>query len=439
MLGFNRWHLFKGLAAILCIVSIVWLALAYLIPAPPSTITIASGLTGGNYERLALRYQRILARSHVNLEMHAGSAGWDNVKLLLDHNTGVQAAFAQGGLGNSEQVPGLSSLGRINYMIFFIFYRATDALDDLTELKGKRIAAGNVNTGSRAVTDKILGISGINSENSTLLPLAGQAAVNAIRDGKADAAIIGLESDSPLIQSSLRDSGIRLLSVTRAEALARFFPSLVRLILPQGAIDFEKKIPASDIVLYASTNAVLVRNDLHPAAVSLLAQALKETHNTPGLFQRAGEFPTLTDPEFPMAEAAVDFYKNGPSFLDKYVPHWLSNYAQRMIALVATAIAIIIPLFSSAPKLYKWLVGVRLNSMYRRLRTIEASLQKKITASQVSELEADLDGVDRAIHLLSVPVRHSDLFFSIKSHIDLVRAQLASRRGALRGPVIKAA
>lgn len=110
-----------------------------------------------------------------------------------------------------------------------------------------------------------------------------------------------------------------------------------------------------------------------------------------------------------------------------------------MIALVATAVAIIIPLFSSAPKLYKWLVGVRLNSMYRRLRAIEASLQKEITASQVSELEADLNGVDRAIHLLSVPVRHSDLFFSIKSHIDLVRARLASRRGELRGPVIKAA
>ena len=81
----------------------------------------------------------------------------------------------------------------------------------------------------------------------------------------------------------------------------------------------------------------------------------------------------------------------------------------------------------------------RADTKWGTLRTIEASLQKEITASQVSELEAGLDGVDRAIHLLSVPVRHSDLFFSIKSHIDLVRARLASRRGELRGPVIKAA
>ena len=439
MLGYNRWHLLKGLAAILCIVGIVSLALMYFFPAPPSTITIASGLTGGNYERLALRYQRILASSHVNLEMHAGSAGWDNVKLLLDHNTGVQAAFAQGGLGNSEQAPGLLSLGRINYMIFFIFYRATDALDDLTELKGKRIAAGNVNTGSRAVTDKILGISGINSENSTLLPLAGQAAVNAIHDGKADAAIIGLESDSPLIQSSLRDSGIRLLSVTRAEALTRFFPSLVRLLLPQGAIDFEKKIPASDIVLYASTNAVLVRNDLHPSHISLLAQALKETHNKRGLFQQAGEFPTQTDPEFPMAEGAVDFYKNGLPLLYKYLPHWVVPHVQRLLAALLAGGAIAFPLFSFAPKLFRSFVEYRLGSMYRRLRAIEASLQKCASPSEVSALETELENVDREIHSLGVPKQHSDLFFSIKSHLDDVRAHLRSSRAKLLSQTAKAA
>src|SRR5260370_36174728 len=84
------------------------------------------------------------------------------------------------------------------------------------------------------------------------------------------------------------------------------------LVLPQGAIDYEKRIPARDIIRFATTNAVLVRNDLHPAHISLLAQALKEAHNKRGLFQQAGELPTQTDPEFPMAEAAVDVYKNGP-------------------------------------------------------------------------------------------------------------------------------
>jgi uncharacterized protein len=113
MLGFDRWHLLKGLAAILCIVGIVSLTLTYVFPAPPSTITIASGFKGGNYEILAGLYKKVLARNHVNLEMHPGSGGWDNVKLLLDQNSGVQTAFVQGGMGGSEQAPGLLSLGRI--------------------------------------------------------------------------------------------------------------------------------------------------------------------------------------------------------------------------------------------------------------------------------------------------------------------------------------
>jgi hypothetical protein len=57
--------------------------------------------------------------------------------------------------------------------------------------------------------------------------------------------------------------------------------------------------------------------------------------------------------------------------------------------------------------------------MYRRLREIEASLEEDLTISEVSELEAELASVNRAIHLLGVPKQHSDLFFAIKSHLEL--------------------
>ena len=38
MLGFDRWHLLKLIAATLCIFGIVSLALIYFIPAPPSKV-----------------------------------------------------------------------------------------------------------------------------------------------------------------------------------------------------------------------------------------------------------------------------------------------------------------------------------------------------------------------------------------------------------------
>ena len=104
-----------------------------------------------------------------------------------------------------------------------------------------------------------------------------------------------------------------------------------------------------------------------------------------------------------------------------------------------TVFAIILPLFSYAPKLYKWLVEHRLHAMYRRLRAIEAILHKDVASSEVAALEADLASVDRAIHLLSIPMQHSDLFFSIKSHLDLVRIQLGLRRAELDAGLPRAA
>jgi hypothetical protein len=51
-----------------------------------------------------------------------------------------------------------------------------------------------------------------------------------------------------------------------------------------------------------------------------------------------------------------------------------------------------------------------------------------MTAAEMSTLEADLDGVDRAIHSLAVPMRYSNVYFSVKSHLDLVRTRIGSRR-----------
>jgi TRAP-type uncharacterized transport system substrate-binding protein len=436
MLGFNRWHLLKGLAAILCIASIVWLVLAYFIPAPPSTITIAMAFKGSSYERWALSYQERLSRSHVKLNLHYTDGPLDNIRLIKDQNSGVDVAFLFGGLTNSEQSPELISLGRVGFAPIWIFYRGTETLERLTQFKGKRIA---VPAATRVVIDPILAAHGVNPDNTTMLPLASPAAAKALKDGEADVLVLIIELNAPLVQALLRDPTIRLMSVTQAEALTRAYSFLTRLVLPQGVIDFERDIPANDVTLIADTQAALVRKTLHPELVYLLAQTLSQEHSGAGILQRAGDFPTVTDPEFPVAQNALDFHKNGPSFLDRYLPFWITNYAKRIFALLATVIVIVLPLFSYAPKLYRWLVEYRLGSMYRRLRGIEASLQKCASPSDVTVLEAELESVDREIHLLDVPMQHSNLFFSIKSHLDDVRAHLGSSRAKLLSQRTKAA
>jgi TRAP-type uncharacterized transport system substrate-binding protein len=434
MLGFNRWHLLKGLAAILCIAGIVWLALAYFIPAPPSTIAIAMSFKGSSYERFALAYRETLARSHFTRNLHYTDGPLDNIGLLKDQSSGVDAAFMFGGLTNSKQSPELISLGRIAFAPIWIFYRGTETLERLTQLKGKRIA---MPAGTHAVLDPILAAHGVNGDNTTILPLASPAAAKAFKDGEVDVFVVIIELNAPFVQALLRDPTVRLMSVTQAEALARVYPYLTRLVLPQGVIDFEKNIPANDVVLIADTQALVVRKDLHPELIYLLAQAASEEHGTAGVFQRAGDFPTLTDPEFPVAQEALDFYKNGPSFLDRYLPFWMTSYAKRIIAVLVTVIAIVIPVFSYAPKLYLWFVRDQMNKLYRRLRIVDKALLAELTPSGVQSLQADLESIDRAESI--VPMRNSDLFFDLRTHIDRTRAHLAARLVEARSQTLKLA
>jgi hypothetical protein len=77
--------------------------------------------------------------------------------------------------------------------------------------------------------------------------------------------------------------------------------------------------------------------------------------------------------------------------------------------------------------------------MYRRLREIEASLQKDAAISEVLAFEAELASIDRKISNFGVPTQYSDLLFSIKSHIDVVRIRLGLRRNELQSQITKPA
>jgi TRAP-type uncharacterized transport system substrate-binding protein len=129
----------------------------------------------------------------------------------------------QGGVSNASKAPDLESLGRANYLGFFIFHRAGEKLTDLTQLKGKRIAVGPVTSSTRIVAEKILKVSGVTSDNATFLPLSGRAAIDALDSGQADVLFLGNVLEALVIQSLLRDPGVELMTLPRAKALTRKF------------------------------------------------------------------------------------------------------------------------------------------------------------------------------------------------------------------------
>ena len=428
-MGYDR--LIVGLAAVAILIGVSWIVLEYLVPSPPSSVTIATGEKGTTFDYFGERYRARFARAGIELNVRATDGALENFRLLRDPKSNVQIAFTTGGISNRTQSPELLSMGLISNVPFWIFYPSSESLDSLSQLKGKRIAVGPEGSGARYVAERILSRANIDAKTATLLPLAGNGAVETLKDGTADVALLVGGSDAPSIESLLNNPNVRLMNFSLADAFTRVFPDLVRLVLPKGVVQVDPPNPPDDITLVGTTAKVLVRDDLHPAIIQLLAQTLKEEHSGAGLFQRNGEFPATDDPEYTMSSVAVEYYRNGPSLLAKYLPLWRTTYVQRTIAFLVAALAIVFPVFGFAPRLYEWFVRQRFRQFYQRLRAVENTIQAGLTVAKAEALEAELDDIERSTS--TVPMRQSDLYFMLRYHLDRTRARLIrASRGATR-------
>jgi hypothetical protein len=432
MLGFSRWQIFKTLAAAVLAVGTISLLLIYFIPAPPSTVMMATGNKGTTFEYFGQRYRDIFARSHVELKVLETDGAVDNIELLKDPNSGVQIALDFGGISDGKRAPELLSLGIVYTNPFWIFYSSDEPLDRLSQLKGRRIAVGPVGSGTRFSAERILGRSGVDSMTATLLPFGGAAAVAALIESKADVVWTAGPPDAPTVNSLLRNPKVRLMSFPRADAFTRIFPDLVRLVLPEGVIDLASNTPPNDVVLIGTTTKVLVRNDLHPQIVQLLLQTMVEAHGEAGIFQRVGEFPNAADPEFPVAPAASDFYKSGPSLTQRYLPLWLSAHAQRAIAVLVAGLAIGIPAFRFLPVFYQWVMRRRLMYWYAKLKALEASFDINANAMSLPETKIEIERIEDAVSHIQFPLSFTDQLYNLRSHIDIVRRKIASRANYAR-------
>jgi TRAP-type uncharacterized transport system substrate-binding protein len=415
-------RLIAGLAALALVMGAAWLVLEYFVPSPPFRVTIATGRKGTTFDYFGERYRARFARAGIELNVQETAGALANFKLLQDRNSNVQIAFSTGGISNSAQAPDLRSMGLIFNVPFWVFYPSSQSLDSLTQLKGKRIAVGPEGSGARYTAERILTRAKIDAKTSTLVPLAGDAAVEALNKGTVDAALLVGGSDAPSVESLLNNPNIRPMNFSSADAFTRVFPDVVRLVLPKGVIQLDPPSPPNDITMVGTTAKVLIRDDLHPAIVQLLAQTLKEEHSGAGLFQRTGEFPAIDDPEYVLSSVAVEFYRNGPSLLAKYLPLWTTSYVQRTIAFLVAALAIVFPAFGFAPRLYEWFVRQRFRELYQRLRAVENALQERLTSAKAEALKIELDDINRAT--MTVPMRHSDLYFILRYHLDRTRSRL---------------
>src|SRR5881409_1171044 len=128
-------------------------------PAPPKRLTVAIAPDEGGSRYFARRYQEILKRHGITLEVRQTGGSVSNVELLADPGSGVDVAFVQSGTNPGDHAGGIVSLGSVTYIPLWVFYRG-NPIDDARELKGRRIAVGAPESGTRALAVTLLAASG---------------------------------------------------------------------------------------------------------------------------------------------------------------------------------------------------------------------------------------------------------------------------------------
>lgn len=413
--------------------AIVWAVLSTAGSAPPKTLVVSTASKGSPYHRLGERYAPVFQRNGVKLEVRESDGSIANFKALTTPATGIDAGFLQGGLKSQKDAPGLLSLGRVAYEPLWVFYNANIKLDRLADLVGKRVLVGPAGGGTNALALLMLNANGVTGETATLINRELPDYVDLLAKGEADAGFLSLSAEAMTVQRLLAAPNVRLMSFTNADAYTQRFPFLSRLDLREGVIDLGKRIPPADTTLIATTAVVLVRAEAHPALVNLLAQALAEVHSAPpldvgpraALFQKPGEFPTLTDPEFQMSEEAKRVYKSGAPFLQRYLPFWLATSLDRMLVSLVVIVPLLIPLAKLGPQLYNWRVRRRILHWYGVLKALEA----KAAAAPADKPKhlTELDQIEAAVDQIPIPLGFADQHFELRNQVGTVRNRLLGR------------
>jgi len=470
-------------AVFFAIIMALWAAVVILKPGPQGRIVLATGGGAGAYQELAELYKKDLARFGVVLELRPKVEGTDTLKALFpqfksefkefDESTAdIEAGFIKGGFAESlhgrlasekeqvwhqRQVDNLRSVGRLFYEPMWVFTRTGERLQTLRDLKGKKVYVGTRVGGARRVALHMLKANGIDDKNATFIDQEFPEDAAPLTTSQADAAILIAPSETPKLQKLLRNPKLQLMDfAAEADAYVNRFPALSKVILREGAVEFDPATPPKDVTLISTSAALVVRTSLNSSLASLLANAVVRNPKSgtdragdPILFYKAGEFPNGNDAEFDLHNGARALYKTGelPVLLRSLapmgtrlgLPFWLAAFVNehgtQTLLLMIPLLSILVPLFHYLPLLYKWNMRRRLLYWYGELKALEASLATDPSEAHLSEKTAELERIEEAVSRIRVPLPFTDQLYDLRGHIDIVRRRLAPR---VR-PIVRAA
>ena len=429
-MNFIRKNIYNPLAisiALLILVSTIFAVLWILVPPPPRSIELATGLPTGLYHKFGQKLQSELAEQGVSLRLRSTGGTSDNLALLDNPNSGVDFAMVQGGVADVSKYPNLVSIAGVFYEPVWVWYRESSFKNEaghlslLSQLKGKRVSIGNEGSGTLTLASQLLEASGLTLSDVHAEKLKPLDALEKFKKGELDAVFLVSAPEAPVLKNFYETPGIRLMSFEQADAYVHLFPFLSKVTVPRGVVSIAYDLPRRDIQVLAATATLVGKDDVSPALVTLLLGDTYEILKTYSYLQKPGEFPSGTGLDFPMQVDAEIYLKDGPSFLHRHLPFWTAVWIGRFAKIVIPLLVIFIPLFTYIPAVKNLLLRLKLSQVYEELKVIEKNASNPALKDKNFK---DLNDIERRVGNIKVSMLDAKELYDLKGHVGEVRGRL---------------
>ena len=413
--------------ALIILFGVLWV----LIPPPPKAIEMATGFPTGLYYQFGERLKVELANDGVKLDLKSTGGTVDNLALLSDPNSGIEFGMVQGGVAEISKYPNLVSLAGMFYEPVWVWYRESAFKNEggqlrvLGQLKGKRVSLGNEGSGTLALSQALLKVSGISENDMYAQKLKPDDALAKFSSGELDVIFIVAAAEAPVLAKFYKIPGIRLMNFEQADAYTRNLPYLSKVMVPRGLLSIANDLPRQDIQVIAPTATLVAKSDISPALVSLLLGASYDILKSYSRLQKVGEFPSVAGLDFPLHVDAEIYLKDGPSFLHRHFPFWTAVWVGRFVKIVIPLLVILIPLFTYVPSAKNFFLRLKLAQVYEELKVLE---KNAFNPDMREKNFRDLEQIERRVDNIKVSMLDAKELYDLKGHVGDVRARLNLNR-----------
>ena len=408
--------------------------IGYTRPLPPNEVYLAVGEKGSVFEKLGQKLVPYFTAEGIELHLVNTAGSASSLAELADRDDKISAALMVGGVAAKGKFPNLQSLGSIEYVPLWLFYRGPEfaGREVFSHFVGQRVAVGVEGSAERIMLRMLLEINGHPIEKSdSYLGIPSNEGVDRLIAGEIDALCLMDGIDSPNVKKLLAHEDIRVANFAYAPAYVKKLPFLDTVAIPMGALDMVAHRPRQDIQMLASTVTLLVESDMHPAVQQLFLLAADEiSKEVDQFFAKPEFFPAYVDHAVALSPVAKRFYDDGPPTFRDSLPLWLINFIDRIWFLLLGAFAVVFPLFKMFPGYRHMRAEILVSDAYDELYAIERRLARAQTPAQLLSIAGKLDRLETESHddwSASIEVK---TLFSIEDRINSIRSKAAEK---LRG------